>query len=100
MTGKELRERSKAEVRKQRRRKHDEMILDMLDELCGKYQKMLTPDTNSKNIRLMKEGDLVEFIHAVSLGYKPWCDYHCKNEGDDGCDICIRKWLSKPPKEV
>ena len=43
---------------------------------------------------------LKEEIHAISLGFKPWCDHHCANEGDDGCDNCIGEWLQQPAEEV
>lgn len=51
--------------------------------------------SNQERIQNASEDDLVTEIHAISLGHKPWCDYHCKNQGDDGCDKCIQKWLQK-----
>lgn len=51
--------------------------------------------TNADSI-CANEHELATMLHAVKLGYAPWCDYHCKNEGDDGCDKCIEKWLQQP----
>ena len=58
------------------------------------------PITNEKSLRSQSKDDLVTTIHAFHLGYAPWCDYHCKNKGDDGCEKCIRTWLDKPATEV
>lgn len=49
--------------------------------------------TNADRIRAMSDEELTEETHAISRGFKPWCDYHCENEGDDGCDNCIKEWL-------
>lgn len=54
------------------------------------------PKTNSEKVQTMSVGELKDSILAVQLGYRPWCDYHCKNDGDDGCDKCIEKWLNEP----
>jgi hypothetical protein len=51
------------------------------------------PMTNHDRIRAMSDEELKDSILAVSLGYSQWCDYHCENKGDDGCDKCIKKWL-------
>ena len=51
--------------------------------------------TNADRIR-STDDELATMLHAVSMGYKPWCDYHCENEGDDGCDNCIKNWLQQP----
>ena len=51
--------------------------------------------TNADRIRATDD-ELAIMLHAVKMGYKPWCDYHCENEGDDGCDNCIKKWLQQP----
>ena len=57
--------------------------------------------TNADRIRAMSDDELATTIHAISLGYKDeWCDYHCENQGDDGCDNCIKKWLKQPAEEV
>ena len=55
--------------------------------------------TNGDRIRAMSDEDLKDSILAVHLGYNPWCDYHCENKGDDGCDRCIEKWLKQPAEE-
>jgi hypothetical protein len=52
--------------------------------------------TNADRIRAMSDEDLKDSILAVHHGYAPWCDYHCENKGDDGCDRCIEKWLKQP----
>lgn len=51
--------------------------------------------SNQMRIQTATEADLTTEIHAISLGHRPWCDYHCENQGDDGCDKCIQKWLQK-----
>lgn len=51
--------------------------------------------SNADRIRATDD-ELATMLHAVKMGYKPWCDYHCENEGDDGCDNCIKKWLQQP----
>lgn len=51
--------------------------------------------TNADRIRA-SDDELATTIHAVGLGYAPWCDYHCENRGDDGCDNCIKEWLQQP----
>ena len=53
------------------------------------------PKTNADSIRATDD-ELATMLHAVKMGYKPWCDYHCENEGDDGCDNCIKEWLQQP----
>lgn len=56
--------------------------------------------TNADRFHSATNDALKEEIHAISLGFKPWCDYHCANEGDDGCDNCIGEWLQQPAEEV
>lgn len=51
--------------------------------------------TNAESI-CANEHELATMLHAVKLGYAPWCDHHCENEGDGGCDKCIEKWLQAP----
>lgn len=53
------------------------------------------PKTNADRIRATDD-ELATMLHAVKMGYAPWCDYHCENEGDDGCDNCIKQWLKQP----
>lgn len=79
------------------------LILDMCDRLERKTRdcellrqkvvKLLPqkPMTNADRIR-DTDDELATMLHAVKLGFAPWCDYHCENEGDDGCDNCIKKW--------
>jgi hypothetical protein len=57
------------------------------------------PDTNADRIRAMSDEELAEEFHAIMLGWNEWCDYHCENRGDDGCDKCILKWLKQPAEE-
>ena len=52
--------------------------------------------SNADHIRAMSDEELEPMILAFKLGYAPWCDHHCENEGDDGCDTCILKWLKQP----
>ena len=54
------------------------------------------PMSNEEWLKSLHKGDLANTIHAFHLGYSPWCDHHCENEGDDGCDNCIVKWLELP----
>ena len=54
------------------------------------------PITNADRIRAMSDEELAEELHAIMLGWNGWCDYHCENRGDDGCDKCILKWLKQP----
>lgn len=56
-------------------------------------------ETNADRIRASTDSELAEDIYAISLGYKPWCDCHCENQGDDGCDNCIEQWLKQPAEE-
>lgn len=62
-------------------------------------QREQKPMTNADRIRAMTDEELAVEIHAYTMHYAPWCDYHCENEGDDGCDKCIEKWLKQPVKE-
>lgn len=70
---------------------------------AGKAEKeSIAPDipSNKEWLRAMSRDDLTDTIHAFHLGYAPWCDYHCRNKGDDGCDVCIRAWLDEPATEA
>lgn len=64
------------------------------------YEKVMhaiqKPMTNEGWLKSLPKSDLARTIHAFHLGYSPWCDHHCENEGDDGCDNCIVKWLELP----
>lgn len=52
--------------------------------------------TNADRIRDMSDEELEDVIRAISLGYEPWCDHHCKMQGEDNCNICLKKWLQQP----
>ena len=62
------------------------------ENLCKGYE----PKTNADRIRAMSDEELEPTILAFKLGYAPWCDHHCKNEGEYGCDTCILNWLKQP----
>lgn len=59
----------------------------------------MVPVENIDRLRRQGYEDLATTIHAVSLGWSPWCDHHCDNKGDDGCDNCIKNWLAQPTEE-
>ena len=61
---------------------------------------MLKRMSNEDQLKAMPKNELAQTIHAFSLGFAPWCDYHCKNRGDDGCDQCIQAWLDRPAEET
>lgn len=52
--------------------------------------------TNADRIRAMSDEELENVIRAISIGYEPWCDHHCKMQGEDNCNICLKKWLQQP----
>lgn len=54
------------------------------------------PMTNAGRIRSMSDEELENGIRKLSVGYEPWCDRHCKMNGDDNCNRCLRIWLQKP----
>lgn len=54
------------------------------------------PMTNADRIRAMSDEELKDVIRAISIGYEPWCDHHCKMQGEDNCNICLKKWLQQP----
>ena len=70
----------------------------LFGDCLAEYEKVLhavtpKPMTNEQWLKGLPKGDLASTIHAFHLGYSPWCVHHCENEGDDGCDNCIAKWL-------
>lgn len=65
----------------------------------GAYDCEHETPSNADRIRAMTDEELAEYIHAVSLGWQDWCDYHCENKGDDGCDNCILALLKQPVKD-
>ena len=60
------------------------------------YPKPCKPQTNADRIRSMTDEELEEGIRRLSLEYEPWCDRHCKMNGDDDCNRCLRSWLQQP----
>ena len=70
-------------------------IENVLGWLAECFEIVEAPKTNADRIRATDD-ELATMLHAVKMGYAPWCDYHCENEGDDGCDNCIKKWLQQP----
>ena len=42
----------------------------------------IKPKTNADRIRATDD-ELATMLYAVKLGYAPWCNYHCENQGDD-----------------
>lgn len=70
------------------------------DGVCRDFDEC-NPITNADRIRAMSDEELATTIHAIKLGWTGlWCDYHCENEGDDGCDKCIETWLKQPAEGV
>ena len=65
---------------------------------CDKYTH--PPITNADRIRSMSDEELEEGIRKLSLGYEPWCDNHCKMNGDDDCNRCLRSWLQQPAENT
>ena len=63
------------------------------------YPKPCKPQTNADRIRSMTDEELEEGIRRLSLEYEPWCDRHCKMNGDDDCNRCLRSWLQQPAKD-
>lgn len=63
--------------------------------LCGVLDERKRKQTNADRI-CVNEHELATMLHAVKWGYAPWCDYHCENEGENGCDNCILSWLQQP----
>lgn len=57
------------------------------------------PCTNADRIRSMSDEELEEGIRSLSLGYEPWCDRHCKMQGEDNCNICLKNWLKQPAEK-
>lgn len=74
----------------------------LFGDCLARYEKALReeatkkPMTNEEWLKGLPKSDLANAIHAFHLGYSPWCDHHCENEGDAGCDNCIAKWLELP----
>ena len=64
---------------------------------CPEYK--AKPMTNADRIRAMTDEELEYGIKKISIGWEPWCDRHCKMNGDDDCNECLRKYLKQPVKE-
>ena len=75
---------------------HDPFTYDILPSVGCDDFKDSKPMTNADRIRAMNDEELEDVIVAISLGYEPWCDHHCKMQGEDNCNICLKKWLQKP----
>ena len=69
-------------------------VCDIDPNECDEFPDPL-PLTNADRIRSSDE-EVATMLLAVKHGYTPWCACHCENEGDDGCDNCIKKWLQQP----
>ena len=64
--------------------------------LCGVLDERKRKQTNADRIRTMSDEELEDAIRVISLGYEPWCDHHCKMQGEDNCNTCLKKWLQQP----
>lgn len=53
------------------------------------------PLTHAEQIRKMNDAQLADFVRMVSIGGEPWCDHHCKMNGDGNCNNCLDKWLGR-----
>ena len=82
--------------------------LGQMPEVCLKCRYVATeepsnwtpkPKTNAEHIQTMSREDLATGILATHLGYAPWCDQHCPNEGGGNCPQCIEKWLKQVAQE-
>lgn len=56
------------------------------------------PMTNADRIRAMTDEELENGIRKISIGWEPWCDHHCKMNGDDDCNDCLKKYIKQPVK--
>lgn len=39
---------------------------------------------------------MAEYIEREAAIEAMWCDRHCKMNGDDDCNRCLRSWLQQP----
>ena len=76
-----------------------ERVIDSPDPDMQRDCRHFWERTNADRIRAMGDDELADGLLAVSFGMKPWCDFHCENQCDDGCDNCIKAWLQQPVKE-
>ena len=72
---------------------------EQMQRCIDEYNEKQKTITNADRIRAMSDEELAEEFYAIMLGWSEWCDYHCENRGDDGCDKCILKWLEQPAEE-
>ena len=61
-------------------------------------KELAKPMTNGDGIRAMTDEEQEDFIRAIAVGYEPWCDLHCKMDGDGDCNECLKKWIKQPLK--
>ena len=66
---------------------------------CDKWEEKEKPMTNADHIRSMSDDELENGIRKIAVGYEPWCDRHCKMDGDANCNECLANWLKAPYKE-
>lgn len=69
-------------------------------EYFSKFELIQPQKSNADRIRAMSDEALEDVIRAISLGYEPWCDHHCKMQGEDNCNICLKKWLQQPAERT
>ena len=55
--------------------------------------------TNFERIKAMTVEEIENFIRVISLGFDPWCDRHCKMQGEDNCNTCLTKWRESEVQE-
>lgn len=66
---------------------------------CHGTEFMEVPTTNADRIRAMSDEKLEQFIREIAIHCEPWCDNHCKMDGDDDCNKCLAKWLRQPASD-
>lgn len=66
-------------------------------EFCNEYE--VAHMTHGDRIRAMTDEELENGIRKISIGWEPWCDKHCKMNGDDDCNDCLKKYIKQPVKE-
>lgn len=75
-------------------RKHLTKNIVMLNIQLIEERKIDKPLTHYDDIMAMSINGIESFIRSVSLGFDPWCDRHCKMQGEDNCNTCLAKWLN------
>ena len=56
------------------------------------------PLTHADRIRAMSDEELERFIRNIAIHFEPWCDNHCKMDGDEDCNQRLANWLKQPVK--